>query len=974
MKREDKYFLFESCLVVALLYMAVSLFGSTLPIYNLIVPAGILVGLSFSWVFRDNTKANKLLVDICALGVFIWMTYSVLRSSLFYKEVIIILVKGVFILEIVLSLNAYSASGLTYMEALSVPLVMSSSLFSNMAGDTYTLLSIGYLACWFALLRIKFYLLVKPENETNMGRFVSIFLLVAILVLSLAASGLLAAKVPLSNFRKGGLLTEQSSGIEAGLGEMEKEYYGAQDEFQKEVTSLMLDMRNKDDRYQVLSAINTLIKDSASTIEVEKANEGLVSRLGKPGPGIEKGEGENAVHLIKDYNDKKTALNMKKAKDGFVSVMRNNRFPLKERLRMLRQINKIRYGTSSRQMRKENDWLRDKIDSSTIPAAAKKEMKEYASRLKEWRNFDLYNRQAQGLKERLEKMDKAAEKELGDLFKEIQQSGNLSELKKANMDLEQLEKKLGKTYPAEIEQAKQMLAEKMEMLLAYQAMALRSEAEKSARNTESQNSLEEATDNIKDADTAEKFSYNSSALQEESRWSGQAFANKMAAFTETKAYSLANELAGEIKKEFDNSILSARQKGNFLKGINRLENEKDASRIEQGIDKLKQDVDEFYRRGLIYASARETLHKKLEDLKVMLLSKTGSAKQVQQQKEDTAALKQEPRVTDLAQPVKRLIAIKVSPQNMVVSLGESGQFRCQGTYNDNSVQDLTTDARWLSKNRPVAVVTGGKVSALSIGETEISAQYQGIVSKPAAILQVGEPKLLSVIISPADIRMSPGYQLRMKAEGYYGDSSLRDVTELAEWTVTGGRAVKLEKNLVRPVFFGSAQVAAKYNDIVSLPANIDIIVTVGWLAWVFMKISMLSALVFMLALLVMFVFTKHEKRMLFLLRSDPKKFIIGLNDNLNKILRIFGPKNEHCLTPLVYAELVENNYAIKDATLKRFVQKFEEAKYSSHILQQEDAQSALGFYRGFLNTMLARQGKIKLFFRYCISLFRRAPL
>ena len=72
-------------------------------------------------------------------------------------------------------------------------------------------------------------------------------------------------------------------------------------------------------------------------------------------------------------------------------------------------------------------------------------------------------------------------------------------------------------------------------------------------------------------------------------------------------------------------------------------------------------------------------------------------------------------------------------------IGAKEQFVAVGTYSDTAYSAITSQVSWSSSNTAVATIsTGGLVSAVADGTTNITATLSGI-SSPLLILTVGSP-------------------------------------------------------------------------------------------------------------------------------------------------------------------------------------------------------------------------------------------
>jgi len=323
---------------------------------------------------------------------------------------------------------------------------------------------------------------------------------------------------------------------------------------------------------------------------------------------------------------------------------------------------------------------------------------------------------------------------------------------------------------------------------------------------------------------------------------------------------------------------------------------------------------------------------------------------------------------------KKLNLIKIIPDSLQVAVGETGQVTALGIYSDNSQEDLTHLGDWSGSNDKIVMVSGGKIDTFSAGEAKIYVKFKGINSLPAKVL-VEEPKLVSIILSPQKLQMSMKDRLVLKAEGYFSDSSRKDITSLVTWKLTNPRIIKVEKGKVLPLKFGETQVYAEYLGIKSLPANIRIIFTVDWLIYMIIKGVFFLFLGMVVMFIVLYVFTEKKKNNLRnSLDKNPAEFIVNLYENTKKILAIFNLSYKESLPPLSYAEMVQKNYSIENNLFLRFTAKFEEARYSHHTLSSRDASLALNDYNYFLKILFSRYNKFSLFLKYCLTLLHRRPL
>lgn len=328
---------------------------------------------------------------------------------------------------------------------------------------------------------------------------------------------------------------------------------------------------------------------------------------------------------------------------------------------------------------------------------------------------------------------------------------------------------------------------------------------------------------------------------------------------------------------------------------------------------------------------------------------------------------------DIIREGKRLRIIEIVPEYLTISVGEKADLVAKGVYSDNSEEDLTLLGKWISSDEKVANVYKGKLSALSVGDTNVYMEFQGVKSIPS-LVKVNPPRLISIILTPPEAKITMKEELQLKAEGYFSDNSRKDITSLTAWSIAGHRIIKIDKGKVKPLRFGKTSVSAEYSGIKSLPASIKVIITMEWVILMILRAVLFLSIVIAVAFLVLYILTVKEKRRLLSLYQNPKIFVIDLYENLKKILAIFGLKYELSVAPLTYAESVENKLSIGNNIFLRFTGKFEEAKYSHHILQENDSYLVLNDYSNFLKTLFSKYNSSSIFLRRILSLIYRIPL
>ncbi|MFA4889834.1 MAG: hypothetical protein WC628_09720, partial [Candidatus Omnitrophota bacterium] len=339
LKAEEKNLFREIVLTCLLLLPVIFLFSKALKMFAFYAALGVACGFSFSWINRGRQIANLLLYfNLAALGALAWLISAFLNSSFIYQDVVIVCVKGALLLEIVLSFSAAYPQRLSYMQAISVPLLMATPIFTGGYRGVFIVLVSVYFFSWLALLKVKFYtLLYKAKSQAYLFTDKSITLALVIFCASLSLAAIFFYAFPINKTIEAGLFSteeesQQGLGLEFGQDALQEELLDLQEKLLKQITTLLPRFSLKNDRLAAMGLLDYLLKESQIVMEVDKAEDGLVSYLETPGLGLEPGEGEPTIYLLKKYVDKKTEFNLREIEGKIKNSLKKDTFNIKARL------------------------------------------------------------------------------------------------------------------------------------------------------------------------------------------------------------------------------------------------------------------------------------------------------------------------------------------------------------------------------------------------------------------------------------------------------------------------------------------------------------------------------------------------------------------------------------------------------------------------------------------------------------------
>jgi Bacterial Ig-like domain (group 2) len=135
-----------------------------------------------------------------------------------------------------------------------------------------------------------------------------------------------------------------------------------------------------------------------------------------------------------------------------------------------------------------------------------------------------------------------------------------------------------------------------------------------------------------------------------------------------------------------------------------------------------------------------------------------------------------------------LVSLNVTPPSPQIAAGGSAQLTATGTYTDNSVQNLTPAATWVSSAPSVATVSAGLVicnpNATTGGSATISATgatATGTTTGSAAVT-CAAPVLNSIAVAPTALTLATGGTAQLTATGVFSSGPSQPLTSAVVWS------------------------------------------------------------------------------------------------------------------------------------------------------------------------------------------------
>ena len=168
-------------------------------------------------------------------------------------------------------------------------------------------------------------------------------------------------------------------------------------------------------------------------------------------------------------------------------------------------------------------------------------------------------------------------------------------------------------------------------------------------------------------------------------------------------------------------------------------------------------------------------------------------------------------------------SIAVTPDTASIAKGTTQAFIATATLSDGTVQNVSNLATWISSDANVASINAsGVANADNLGNTNITAQYQGATSNGAAVT-VTAATVASIVITPDTASIAKGTTQAFVATATFSDGSVQNVSSLVSWSSSDANVTTLDNTgLAMGNNIGSANVTAQYLGATSNAVNLTV--------------------------------------------------------------------------------------------------------------------------------------------------------
>ncbi|MBY6107404.1 Ig-like domain-containing protein [Ferrimonas balearica] len=128
-----------------------------------------------------------------------------------------------------------------------------------------------------------------------------------------------------------------------------------------------------------------------------------------------------------------------------------------------------------------------------------------------------------------------------------------------------------------------------------------------------------------------------------------------------------------------------------------------------------------------------------------------------------------------------IIALQVTPSPLSLVKGRQQPLVATARYSDNTTADVTSTATWISADTSrVTVTTAGLLSAVSVGDTTVTANLSGVTSNRVTVTVIAAV-ITAIQAMPSPVQLAKGNRADLFAMASYSDGTSADVTESVAW-------------------------------------------------------------------------------------------------------------------------------------------------------------------------------------------------
>ncbi|HPT39151.1 MAG TPA: hypothetical protein PL125_03010 [Candidatus Omnitrophota bacterium] len=844
--------------------------------FQLILLGGIVLGFAFSWYNRKRIfEGIKYFADAAILITLIWIGYRIFKSTFLYKEVIAILIQGVIILEIIFSFNFSAPGKAAYLRLLSLLIFMTSPVFAV----AYNLpLAIAYLLVWLAILRFQFAGYRQPVPVKEAQRYYSLICALVCFLIAIILAWFISSNIFLGRIDKGKLLLDEDmEDMESGGGiesSQANKFYSLQDDLQSKLTDLALKLDTYEKSRQLVYLFSELVKETAKTMEMDKAETGLVDILKREGPGLE--GSVKAMDLIKSYSDKKNSRNLQKNKDGIMDMLRNFPLGVIDKIKIISLANKVQQSNSYQQLQDNSQGLQSAIKHTSLNKSAQKDLSALARQLSNLKAFELYRRQMRDLEQRPASFDKETEEKISGIISDIKHTGSLDDFKQTAKKIRQLkndssilEQKSGEEVIKKLEEVSRI---KLDLLFGDQSAKLRKDAEQKQDLGGQAEEFGQKMDGAENAASPREFIEEFSKLSRQNRDDNLGLAAGLSQMLGLKTESFKQKQKDKLDS-LVNKNLPNQAKKEITEALEAMEEKESSRDLEKQLEDLAAKIKELERKGDLSPEAAAQLLTTTAELGDLLSDRLEAEKELEDQDasekdgrkpdyleqlrqaiEDSSLSDQDKKaLKDLAEELlkahdlSQLEDVKEAEKKYLSSLESSAVNKINEKFSQASqikqqflmskiLADILEKIEKLSlQNAKQAQALKAKLKELRQSNTseeveKVLQELNNILNSQDAQeekengLQGAGKQQCKIYILPVPLVVSAGTTLPLKVLAVYKNGYIKELSSDVDWFLSDPRIVRIdETNSLYPLTGGKAKIKAVYKGASSQDTEVNVV-------------------------------------------------------------------------------------------------------------------------------------------------------
>ncbi|MBU0693270.1 MAG: hypothetical protein KKC11_01165 [Candidatus Omnitrophica bacterium] len=354
-------------------------------------------GFILSWSTKNKAEKLKNIVanNIVILFIFLWMVYGILNSSFLFEEILLILLKGILALKVTASFNSYNKRNLACIQILSLFIFACFPFFVNTATYTYKALSVLYVFVWILILRFN----LDASSYTSFSKISRVYSS-CLIVLAISLSFAFMLKENIFSPR---MVLYKYPFLGTAKIDIEEKLYKLQNALNEKIITLNRNAKSIKEKSKTMKLLSSLFGKSSVTLEVEKAREGLMDFLRRPGPGLEKGKGEE-IALLKKYVDTRAAVENRDLRDEIREKINETESSSITKLSVSLTMNTLGSQEKLEKINSAVTSLKETIEKTPLDNPTKNELKEKIKELRSWKIYSLYNAARGILEDNIEKI------------------------------------------------------------------------------------------------------------------------------------------------------------------------------------------------------------------------------------------------------------------------------------------------------------------------------------------------------------------------------------------------------------------------------------------------------------------------------------------------------------------------------------------------------------------------------------------